>query len=95
MRMKSLSVRRLVSLISASALVAAFAVGGLAVSPVSATTPLTTGQVIFDNAPAATPPNLPSVGYEATSTSEWGTKVTFAGTQRTLAKVNRAAIRAA
>ncbi len=82
--MKSSSARRLISLLSTSALVAAFAATGLA-APVAAVSP--TGPVIFDNTPATLPPNLPSVGYEATSTSEWGTQVSFAGTQRSLAKV--------
>lgn len=82
--MKSLSVRRLISLLSASALVAALGATTLA-APVLAATP--TGPVIFDNTAATLPPNLPSVGYEATSTSEWGTRVTFAGSQRSLTEV--------
>ena len=45
------------------------------------------GTVIFDNTAATLPPNLPSQAFEATSTSEWGAQVGFAGTQRVLTKV--------
>ncbi|HVA85495.1 MAG TPA: right-handed parallel beta-helix repeat-containing protein [Candidatus Saccharimonadales bacterium] len=81
----TLSVRRLVSLLSASALVATLAVATVPAAMVLAATP--SGTVIFDNTAAVLPPNLPSVGYEATSTSEWGTEVQFGGAQRLLTKV--------
>ncbi|MEO5965651.1 MAG: right-handed parallel beta-helix repeat-containing protein [Candidatus Limnocylindrales bacterium] len=57
----------------------------LLAAPVLATGP--TGSVIFDNSPAVLPGNLPSVGFEATSTSEWGTGVSFAGSRRALTTV--------
>jgi hypothetical protein len=82
--MKSRSLRRLFSLFSSAALVATFAVATL---PATALAAPPTGTVVFDNTAAALPPNLPSVGYEATSTSEWGTQVTLAGSQRALTKV--------
>lgn len=84
MQLKSQSVRKLTSLLAASALIAALGATSLA-STASAVTP--SGPVILDNTAAALPPNLPSVGYEATSTSEWGTQVAFAGSQRSLTKV--------
>ena len=82
--MHSSPLRRFTSLLAASTLVATFA---LAAVPAAALAAGPTGSVIFDNTPAALPPNLPSVGYEATSTSEWGSHVSFAGTQRSLDKV--------
>jgi len=39
---------------------------------------------IFDNHPFTLPGNLASVAFQATSTSEWGTEVTFAGSARKL-----------
>lgn len=39
---------------------------------------------IFDNTPAVLPDNLPSLGYQATQTSEFGAEVQFAGTARNL-----------
>lgn len=39
---------------------------------------------IFDNTPAVLPSNLPSLGYQATSTSEFGAEVQFVGTARKL-----------
>lgn len=38
--------------------------------------------VIYNNIPSPQPGNLPSVGFEATSTSEFGGQVTFAGSDR-------------
>ncbi len=35
--------------------------------------------VIYDNIPSALPPNLPSLGYEATSTAEFGGMIQFSG----------------
>jgi hypothetical protein len=43
------------------------------------------GQVIFDNHPAVLPGNLPSLGFQATQTDEFGGAVTFAGTDRSAA----------
>ncbi len=41
-----------------------------------------TPTTVYNNRPAPPPGNLPSLGYEATSTSEFGGLVEFAGTQR-------------
>lgn len=40
--------------------------------------------VIYSNLPAALPGNLPSLGYEATSTTEFGDHIQFAGSARKL-----------
>jgi hypothetical protein len=40
--------------------------------------------VIFDNTTAVLPDNLPSLGYQATQTAEFGAQVQFAGTARKL-----------
>ncbi len=45
------------------------------------------GAVIYDSIPAPQPPNVPSLGYEATSTAEFGELISFAGTDRTLHSV--------
>jgi len=37
---------------------------------------------IYDSIPAPLPPNVPSIGYEATSASEFGDDIIFAGTDR-------------
>ncbi len=42
------------------------------------------GTAIFDNHPATLPSNLPSFGVEAYYFNEWGSGVTFAGTERKL-----------
>ncbi|HWJ51660.1 MAG TPA: hypothetical protein VNR42_11595 [Solirubrobacteraceae bacterium] len=47
------------------------------VVPISAT-----ATVVYNNIPAPLPGNLPSVGFQATSTSEFGGLVEFAATQR-------------
>lgn len=62
---------------------AAAAVGGL----------LTVGSsvadtVVYDGLPSPPPGNVPSLGYEATSTSEFGDKVTLAPGPRTLSSVD-------
>jgi hypothetical protein len=44
-------------------------------------------EVIFDNTPAPLPGNIPSLGYQATQTAEFGNKITFAGTGRSLGNV--------
>ena len=59
----------------ATALVAATAVAAITVGTASAA-------VVYNNVPAPLPGNLPSVGFEATSTSEFGGLVEFAATQR-------------
>jgi parallel beta-helix repeat protein len=82
MRFQSLSVRRLVGLLSASALVATMAVAGLTAAPVSASG--SGGSVIFDNTAAVLPSNLPSFGAEAYFFNEWGGGAGFAGTARSL-----------
>jgi hypothetical protein len=60
----------------AAALLAAIAAGAFAAGSAGATT-------IYDNQPAPLPKNLVSLGFEATSTSEFGGQVEFAGTART------------
>ncbi len=45
------------------------------------------GGVIYDSIPSPQPPNVASWGYEATSTSEFGGLINFAGTYRDLTKV--------
>jgi hypothetical protein len=45
------------------------------------------GAVIYDSIPSPQPPNVPSLGYEATSTAEFGELISFAGTDRTLHSV--------
>ena len=82
MRLKSLSVRRLISLLSASALVATLAVATL---PAAVSASGSGGTVIFDNTAAVLPSNLPSFGPEAYYFNEWGGGAGFAGTARNLA----------
>jgi hypothetical protein len=40
------------------------------------------GDVIYDSIPSPLPPNVPSVGFQATQTAEFGDDVSFAGTLR-------------
>ena len=42
---------------------------------------------IYDSIPAPLPPNVPSLGYQATSTAEFGDYIAFAGTARSLSTV--------
>jgi hypothetical protein len=44
-------------------------------------------EVIYSSVPSATAPNYPSQGYQATSTSELGDEISFAGTARRLNSV--------
>ncbi len=37
-------------------------------------------EVIFDNTPSPLPANIPSLGYQAEQTSEFGNEISFAGT---------------
>lgn len=60
---------------------AAPAVGSASASPAPVTA--ATAGVIYDEIPTPLPGNLPSLGYEATSTSEFGGVVSFAGQART------------
>lgn len=60
-----------------SALIGACAAVSALVVPISAT-----ATVVYNNIPAPLPGNLPSVGFQATSTSEFGGLVEFAATQR-------------
>jgi hypothetical protein len=43
--------------------------------------------VIFDNTPSPLPANVPSLGYQANQTSEFGNEISFAGTDRNLTNV--------
>ena len=45
------------------------------------------GMPVYDNIPAPLPPNVPSLGYEATSTAEFGGYIQLAGTNRTAGTV--------
>ncbi len=45
------------------------------------------GQTIYDNIPNPLPGNLPSVAFEATQADQFGDRVQFAGTSRTLTTV--------
>ena len=50
--------------------------------------PLTAGaSIIYDSIPSPLPPNVPSLGYQATQTSEFGDLIQFDGTSRTLKRV--------
>ncbi|MBY0502543.1 MAG: PEP-CTERM sorting domain-containing protein [Bryobacteraceae bacterium] len=42
---------------------------------------------IYDSIPAPQPPNVPSLGYQATQTSEFGALIQFAGSSRDLSTV--------
>lgn len=53
------------------------------------TMPNVSGDVIFNSISSPLPASYPSLGYEATSTSAFGDKITFGGTSRSL---NKAAI---
>ena len=44
--------------------------------------PANAASTIYDSIPAPLPPNVPSLGYEATSTTEFGDDIIFAGTDR-------------
>ena len=46
--------------------------------------------VIYDSIPAPLPPNVPSLGYQATQTSEFGDLIQFGGTSRVLNRVTLA-----
>lgn len=50
------------------------------------TKPAVSGEVIYDSTPDALASNSPSLGYQATQTSEFGDKITFAGTGRELSQ---------
>lgn len=45
------------------------------------------GVPIYDSTPAPLPPNIPSVGYQATQTAEFGDLIQFGGTGRTLTQI--------
>ena len=49
--------------------------------------PHATGNVIYDSIPMPYPGSFPSLGYEATSTDEFGDHIAFAGTDRELDSV--------
>lgn len=60
-----------------SALIGACTLASVLIAPISANAAL-----IYNNIPAPLPGNLPSEGFEATSTAEFGGLVEFAGTVR-------------
>ncbi len=47
------------------------------------------GQTIYNSVPAPLPGNVVSLGYEATSTAEFGDRVQFGGTYRKVTKVSQ------
>jgi hypothetical protein len=60
----------------------------LAVLLLAACSPLAVGAtVIYDSIPGPLPPNVPSLGYQATQTSEFGDLIQFGGTSRALNRV--------
>jgi hypothetical protein len=55
---------------------------------VVACSPLAVGAtVIYDSIPGPLPPNVPSLGYQATQSSEFGELIQFSGTSRGLSQV--------
>ncbi len=64
------------------------AVLGLGAWLIVGTTPITANALgattVYDATPAVLPPNVASLGYQATSTAEFGDEITLAGTDRTL-----------
>ncbi len=69
---------RIVSSIVSGAVLSVAAVIGLIALPTAAA-----GAMVYDNIPNPQPSNLPSLGYEATSTSEFGGQIALAGIERT------------
>lgn len=49
--------------------------------------PAVIGSVIYDGIPSPQPPNVPSLGFQATQTAEFGDHVIFAGSARKVTKV--------
>jgi hypothetical protein len=62
------------------------AVASLALT-LAATSGAVTPSVVYDATPSPLPPNVASLGFEATSTSEFGDQVQLAGTARVLADI--------
>jgi len=60
------------------------AIAGLALSLVPS---VAMADVIYNSIPAPLPGNLPSLGYQATQTTEFGDRIQFAGTARHLTTV--------
>lgn len=56
-------------------------------APPSPGAPSATGTVIYNSLPMPQAPNVPSLGFEATSTSEFGDHIAFAGTARKATRV--------
>ncbi len=67
-----------------SLLAVLIALAGLLVVSASASA---SGTLVYDNVPSPLPGNLASIGYEATSTSEYGGEVSLVGTARKNPKV--------
>ncbi len=61
---------------------AAFALVAVIAAAAAATAGAVAPTVVYDNIPSPQPGNVASLGYEATSTSEFGGAVQLAGTQR-------------
>jgi len=72
-------VKRLILLAAFASVSALWLFGGAATA--------SSGTVIYDSTVSPLPGNMPSLGFEATSTSEFGDSITFAGTARTLQSV--------
>jgi hypothetical protein len=60
------------------------AIGALGLVVVTAGAREARADIVYSSIPASLPTNLPSVGYEATSTSQFGDAVTLAGSARVL-----------
>lgn len=58
--------------------------GGLLIAMVLPLSTQAAGTIVYDATPTMLPPNVASVGYEATSTSEFGDYVHLSGTNRNL-----------
>lgn len=67
--------------------VVAIAIAIVAVGALARTTTALTPTVVYDSTVSPLPGNMPSLGYQATQTSEFGDQVSFAGTNRNLSSV--------
>ncbi len=63
---------------------ASLVLAGLAAVPASATIVAAGPQTVYDATVSPLPPNMPSLGFQATQTAEFGNEVTLAGTNRVL-----------
>ena len=71
-------------------LLAAAAILSLALASILTASAQATGTTAYDSVPAPLPPNFPSLGYQATQTTELGDHIAFTGTERQLTSVTAA-----